>query len=217
MTVALCLPTRLAFVDIETTGARPTCDAITEIAIIRIEDGVETARWQSLIHPGRRIPPWIVHLIGITDAMVADAPPFAEVADTVATLLAGCVFVAHNVRFDHVFLRNAFAALEHGEISAMDDEVAPMNSPMLCTLRLARALYPGYRHHGLDALIARHGLACAARHRAMGDADAIWQFVQLAARDHSEAIMQAALRRAMDSGAEKKRRQRVLRLAGVRP
>ena len=179
------LPPRLAFVDIETTGARPDIDAITEIGIIRVEAGVETGRWQSLIHPGRPIPPLLVRLIGISDAMVANAPVFAELADTVAEQLRGCVFAAHNARFDYAFLRRAFATLGR-----------KFNPPVLCTLRVARALYPGYHRYGLDALIARHGLDCAARHRAMGDAEVLWRFLQMTARDFPAETLAKALAKA---------------------
>jgi DNA polymerase-3 subunit epsilon len=176
----------MALVDLETTGVRPETDAMTEIAILRVENGRETGRWQSLLNPGRAIPSLIVRLIGISDAMVADAPPFAAVADTVAGQLADCVFVAHNARFDHAFLRHAFLALGR-----------PFDPPVLCTLRLARKLYPDHARHGLDALIARHGLACAMRHRAMGDVDALWQFVRLVARAFPAETLAAAFGKAM--------------------
>jgi hypothetical protein len=61
--------------------------------------------------PGQPIPPLIETLVtGISDAMVADAPPFEELADTVAALLDDCVFVAHNARFDYGFIKNEFRA-----------------------------------------------------------------------------------------------------------
>ena len=82
----MSLPSRLAFIDVESTGAHPVRDRITEIAILRIEDGEVVARWESLVAPGQSIPPLIEQVTGISDAMVADAPPFAAVADTVAAL-----------------------------------------------------------------------------------------------------------------------------------
>ena len=102
----MSLPRRLAIIDVESTGAHPVRDRITEIAILRIEDGEVVARWESLVAPGQSIPPLIEQVTGISDAMVADAPPFAAVADTVAALLEGCVFVAHSARFDFGFIRN---------------------------------------------------------------------------------------------------------------
>ena len=48
---------RLAFIDVETTGANPVVDRITEIAILRVENGVLVERWSSLVNPGMAIPP----------------------------------------------------------------------------------------------------------------------------------------------------------------
>ncbi|GHT82446.1 hypothetical protein AGMMS49543_07290 [Betaproteobacteria bacterium] len=180
------LPPRLAFVDLETTGSRATLDAITEIAILRVEDGREVGRWQSLVQPGRLIPSFSVHLTGITNAMVADAPTFTDLADTVSQWLDGCVFAAHNASFDRAFLARAFTSLGQ----TFDPKV-------LCTLKLARVLYPGHYRHGLDALIERHGLICSARHRAMGDVEALWQFVQGIERELAPELIGAALKRVM--------------------
>jgi DNA polymerase-3 subunit epsilon len=182
------LPPRLAFVDLETTGARPDIDAITEIAILRVENGRETGRWQSLINPGRPIPSLLVRLIGISNGMVAHAPSFAEVAEIVTEQLTDCVFVAHNARFDHAFLQRAFARL--GRESEFDP-------PVLCTLKLVRKLYPGHPRHGLDALIARHGFTCSARHRAMGDAEVLWQLARLIEQDFPAPDIAAALKKVM--------------------
>ena len=180
----MSLPDRLAIVDLETTGAHPVRDRITEIAIVRIEGGREVERWSSLVDPGVPIPPTIQRLIGITDAMVASAPAFEALADTVLALLDDTVFVAHNARFDYGFLKSAFSRMAR-----------PFDLPVLCTVKLSRALYPEYHRHGLDALIARHGLQCSARHRAMGDAEVLWQFlVQAQAALPAEAVTQGVAR-----------------------
>ena len=68
-------PQRLAFVDLETTGANPVHDRITEIGIVLVEDG-EVSRWSTLVDPACRIPPFIQTLTGITPERVADAPRF---------------------------------------------------------------------------------------------------------------------------------------------
>lgn len=125
----MSLPRRLAIIDVESTGAHPVRDRITEIAILRIEDGEVVARWESLVAPGQAIPPLIEQVTGISDAMVADAPPFEAVADTVAALLEGCVFVAHSARFDFGFIKNAFTRIGR-EFAA----------PVLCTVKLSRAV-----------------------------------------------------------------------------
>ena len=128
--------------DLETTGGNAVHDRITEIAAVRIENGVETGRWSTLVNPGVRIPPFIQSLTGITDAMVADAPAFEDIANTLLELLDGAVFVAHNVRFDHSFVVN--------ELARMD---IALKIKTLCTVRLSRKLYPQHKGHGLDAIL----------------------------------------------------------------
>ncbi|MEY3105971.1 MAG: polymerase epsilon subunit, partial [Pseudomonadota bacterium] len=66
--------------DLETTGATPLRDRITEIALIRFRDGVEIDRWQTLVNPQTNIPDFIQSLTGITNEMVEDAPVFEKVA-----------------------------------------------------------------------------------------------------------------------------------------
>ena len=98
--------------------------------------------------------------------MVASAPCFGELAGEVLTQLQGCLFVAHNVRFDYGFLRHEFkrAGLE-------------FRADVLCTVKLSRKLFPQHHKHNLGALIERHG-CCRWKpgHRALGDARAIHAF-----------------------------------------
>jgi DNA polymerase-3 subunit epsilon len=158
---------RLAIVDLETTGADPTRDRITEIAILVTQGDSLIEQWSSLINPGMPIPERIQALIGITDAMVEDAPKFCEIADIVVEKLADTVFVAHNVRFDYNFLRAAY-----------ERESRHWTSPVMCSVKFSRALDPEFARHGLDALIERHGYHIESRHRALDDARIVWQFLQ---------------------------------------
>ncbi|WP_193097848.1 exonuclease domain-containing protein [Burkholderia sp. Z1] len=154
----------LVFVDLETTGGSPAEHRITEIGVVEIGPlGVST--WTTLVNPGQSIPPFIQQLTGISDAMVRDAPSFASLAPALFERLDGKLFVAHNASFDRGFLRAEF---ERAGLA--------FNPDVLCTVRLSRALFPRESRHGLDALIERHGLVPAARHRALADADLIWQF-----------------------------------------
>ncbi|MDD3434248.1 MAG: 3'-5' exonuclease, partial [Tepidiphilus sp.] len=102
------LAERYVLLDLETTGAHPERDRITEIALLRFEGGRLVERWQSLVRPDVPIPPLIERLVGITNAMVADAPPFESLAPELLPRLADAVLVAHNARFDYGFLRQAF-------------------------------------------------------------------------------------------------------------
>lgn len=175
----------VAFVDLETTGADPTRDRVTEVGIVKVVDGRLAWEWSTLVDPGCPIPPAIQRFTGISDEMVRAAPPFAALADEIDERLAGSLFVAHNARFDLGFLRAEFARLER-----------PFRPPVLCTVKLSRALYPGHHRHGLDAVMARHGIACEARHRALGDARVLWEFARIVAREHAPEAIAAAMARA---------------------
>jgi len=177
----------LAFVDLETTGTRAEADRVTEIGVVRVDasdDGVRLSEWSTLVDPGVPIPPAIVALTGITDAMVAGAPTFPSVARELAQRLDGAVFVAHNARFDYGFLKHEFARIGHA-----------FSARVLCTVRLSRRLFPEAHGHGLDAVVARHGLAIADRHRALGDARALWAFVDALYRERSAELIEAAAKR----------------------
>lgn len=160
---------RVACVDLETTGGHAARDRIIEAGIVLLEAGEVVEEYSTLVNPGLRIPYAIQQFTGITDAMVADAPPFGKVADEIESRLAGRLFVAHNARFDYGFLRNEFRRIERR-----------FRAPVLCTVRLSRALTPDERGHNLDAVMQRHGIACNARHRALGDAKVLAEFLQIA-------------------------------------
>jgi len=157
---------RLAFVDLETTGATATTDCITEIGIVEVDcNGIR--EWSSLVRPVTRISPFIESLTGISNEMVADAPFFEQLAEELCARLEGCLFIAHNARFDYSFLKNAFRR--------SGIEFKPQ---VLCTVKLSRKLFPGFGRHNLDSLIERHKLPVTQRHRALGDARLIWHFWQ---------------------------------------
>lgn len=154
----------MVFLDLETTGATATVDRITEIGMVELDSG-RVGRYSQLVNPETRIPEFIQGLTGISDDMVRDAPTFAEIARDIANRLEGKLFVAHNARFDYGFIKNEFKRV------GID-----FRARVLCTVKLSRELYPSEARHNLDALIARHGLKADGRHRALADADLIYQF-----------------------------------------
>lgn len=179
----------LAFVDLETTGTDAATDAITEIGIVRVEGAQrpgapKVSEWSTLVDPGRPIPPEIQALTGITDTMVRNAPTFAQVAPEVHARTRDAVFVAHNARFDYGFLKHAFAR-----------EGQAFSARVLCTVKLSRRLFPEAGHHNLDSVIARHSLLVDGRHRALGDARALWSFLQVLYRDLPEETIGEAAKR----------------------
>src|ERR1700761_2025596 len=156
----------IAFVDLETTGGSTGIHRITEVGVVEI--GPQGAsRWSTLVDPQQPIPPFIQQLTGITDAMVRGAPTFDAIAPELFARLDGKLFVAHNASFDRGFLHSEFERVG-----------LAFNPDVLCTVRLSRALFPAEKRHGLDALVERHALVPSDRHRALADADLLWQFWQ---------------------------------------
>lgn len=176
---------KFAIVDIETTGSHARGHGITEVAVV-ITDGQRILdEWQSLVDPGLPIPEHITRLTGIDDDLVADAPPFAAIADELEELLADCVFVAHNVGFDYAFIR--------GHFEEMGRE---WSRPKLCTVRLSRKLLPNVGSFSLGSVCDRLGISNAARHRAMGDAFATAQlFHHLWSLPHGPRTIEDALKK----------------------
>lgn len=98
---------RFALIDLETTGLNIKHDKIIEIAVIILtQQGIESC-WHTLINPKIRIQSEITQLTGIHNEMVSNAKSFGEISIELKSVLEGCVLVAHNVRFDYGFLKNA--------------------------------------------------------------------------------------------------------------
>ena len=148
-----------AVVDLETTGGRASQEKVIEIGIVLFDGEKILEKWETLVHPERSIPPNITRITGINDEMLVDAPKFYEVAKKVVEMTEGAVFVAHNVRFDYLFLREEFQRLGF-----------TFSRKQLCTVRLSRMAFPFLRSYGLSNLIRHFKIPVKNRHRAMGDA-----------------------------------------------
>jgi len=152
---------RFAVVDVETTGSSPRRgDRVIEIAVVVVADGRIDLVYDRLLDPGMAVPPRVTMLTGISTAMVAGQPGFADVTDDLLRVLNGTVFVAHNARFDWAFLVNEFRRGRGLELQG----------PRLCTVRLARRLLPPMDSRGLDYVADYCGVEISQRHRAAGDA-----------------------------------------------
>lgn len=151
-------------------------DKITEIGIVLYDGSTIIDKYQTLVNPGRSIPQEITRITGITNAMVSDAPKFFEVAKKVVEMTEGAIFVAHNVRFDYSFLKEEFSSLGY-----------TFTKRQLCTVRLSRKTFPGLRSYSLGNLITHFGISVSARHRALDDAIATTELLELIlAQDYSE-------------------------------
>ena len=156
------MPSPIAVIDFETTGISPGQGArATEVAIVLIEGERVVDRFQSLMRTGAWISPFITQLTGITNTMVAAAPPADAVMREAARFVGGTPMVAHNAAFDSKFWQ---AELRHAGL--------PAPHPFACTVLLSRRVYPDAPSHKLGNLIAHLGLPRAERaHRALADAE----------------------------------------------
>jgi DNA polymerase-3 subunit epsilon len=172
----------VVFADIETTGLGARSGKIIEIALIRVEQNKIVNEFHSLINPGQHLPDWISSLTGILDTDLDGQPLFDEIADKVAKICEGAVFIAHNVRFDYSFIKNHLADCGYD-----------FKPELLCTVRLSRTLYPGERSHKLENIIYRHGIKVPARHRAYEDAKVLWEFCNVAFKEHGKEVFDTAV------------------------
>lgn len=155
-------------VDVETTGGRAARHRVTEIGAVKVQNGRVIDRWQSLINPQQSIPGSITRLTGITNAMVAGAPIFAEIAEDFQDFMGEAIFVAHNVRFDYGFISEEFRRLDRR-----------FRHPQLCTCASMRSLYPGYKSYSLGNLCRAFNIALESHHRALCDAEAAAELLLL--------------------------------------
>jgi DNA polymerase-3 subunit epsilon len=150
-------------VDLETTGGSPSDSRITEIGAVKMRGGERLGELQTLVDPGVPIPRFITHLTGIDDGAVSGAPGIAEVLPTFDEFASGCVFVAHNARFDFTFVNAELVA--HG--------YPMLPGPPVCTARLARrVVWPDVPNVRLHTLAQYFRTAVRPTHRALSDARA---------------------------------------------
>ena len=164
---------RLAFVDVETSGLSPVENRIAEIGVVTV-DGDRVERWTTLVRGG-------------CDARLDGeerraAPAFRDIAPALAKRLEGRLFIAHNARFDYAFLRAEF---ERAGIV--------FEAPVLCSVMLSRKLWPQLAHHDLDSLAVHHGLRVGERHRALPDADLVWQWWRQLRCERDDAAIARAI------------------------
>lgn len=153
----------IVMLDFETTGLSPGAGArITEVAALRIENGRIVERFVSLVNCGVRVPPFITSLTGITQRMVDAAPCVSEVVPELLRFIGSDMLSAHNASFDEKFLLAEARALG----------LAPQHQGLVCSLKLARRLFPGLPSYKLGALSSSLGIRFAgSAHRAEADAE----------------------------------------------
>jgi len=148
--------------DVETTGLRPLHQRIIEVAAIRFRGGLEIERFATLVNPETRIPEYIAKLTGITDQMVAEAPPFRQFAEHLDDFLGSTLIVGHNVGFDISFVNAEFKRLGR----------PALGNSSLDTLALAVRFIPNIRRPNLERVATALNLLSPGKrlHRAEADA-----------------------------------------------
>ncbi|MBP8001854.1 MAG: DEAD/DEAH box helicase family protein [Chloroflexi bacterium] len=175
--------------DIETTGFDPNRESMIEFAAIvfRGDDILEEV--QTLINPGKPIPPEITRLTGIDDRMMIGAPSLFSVRQKIRSALSDRIIVGHNVSFDMSFLEAEGFGLHQHRID---------------TITLASILIPEAGRYGLEALVNFLNLSNPAgkqTHRALDD---VRQTVELffALRGRALQLDLSTLREITEAGAK---------------
>lgn len=154
----------VAVIDFETTGLPLARGGrATEVAVVLVQGEAIVGRYASLMRSDAWVPPFIEQLTGITNRMLRDAPPAAEVMRAAMRFAEGVPLVAHNAAFDRVFWHG-----EAAQAGCLPDDA----HDFACTLLLSRRVHPDAPNHRLGTLAAYHALPpCGAAHRAMADAE----------------------------------------------
>lgn len=154
------LPTSFIAVDTETTGLDFDLCNIIEIGAVKVENGQIIDSFKSLIKVDEKLPPFIVHLTGITDEMLTDAPSLSDVIADFDAFVGDSILLAHNAAFDMNFLYTAYER-------ALGK---PLSNDYVDTLRVARRALPQLQHRTLPDLCEAFEVVNEGEHRAYGDA-----------------------------------------------
>jgi DNA polymerase-3 subunit epsilon len=148
--------------DFETTGMSPEHgDRPIEVGAVRIENHRIVDRFQGLMNPGFTISWFIESLTGISNALVAAAPPCEEIMARFADWIGEAPLVAHNAGFDRKFLDSELALLGRSR-----------ENPMTCSMLAARRLFPEAANHKLATLVHHCSIPTEGTfHRALADAE----------------------------------------------
>ncbi|MGL4991101.1 MAG: PolC-type DNA polymerase III [Sarcina sp.] len=154
--------------DIETTGFSSKNDKIIEIGAVKIKNGEVIDKFSCFVNPKRTLPAIIIELTGITDEMLIDADSIDNVILKFMEFVGNATMVAHNAAFDVSFIKKNLRDLNKG-----------FNNQVLDTVALARFLYPELKKVKLN-IVAKHlGISLENHHRAVDDAKATAEILQV--------------------------------------
>ena len=146
--------------DLETTGISNVYDEVIEISAVKVRGGQIVDEFSSLVNPGRPIPYAASMVNNITDEMVADAPAFEEVLQAFLCFIADDILVGHNINsFDMKFL--------YRDCDKYFGKT--LTNDFVDTLKIAKMVFPDWKHRRLGDLAEYYGISTVGAHRALAD------------------------------------------------
>ncbi len=147
-------------IDLETTGFSVKDADIIEIAAVRVEGGIISDTYAKLIYPGYFLPKRVTEITGITNAMVIGQPTIEEALPEFLDFIGNNIVVGHNIKHDINFLNKYSKRILYKRLKL----------PHICTLQLARSLFPNIGNYSLHNLADHFNIKYNRRHRALDDA-----------------------------------------------
>ncbi|GKX68519.1 DNA polymerase III subunit alpha [Inconstantimicrobium mannanitabidum] len=154
------IDTTYCVLDLETTGFSPVTEKITEIGIMKCQDGKVIDKFSCFVNPEKPIPSRVVEVTNITDDMVKDAETIEKVFPKMLEFIEGSVLVAHNAPFDVGFLKH------NAKVLGYDFDFTYID-----TLTLAQDIFPEYKSYKLGRIAKNLGIKVEVAHRALDDVD----------------------------------------------
>ena len=154
------IDTTYCVLDLETTGFSFRTEKITEVGIMKVQNGEVIDEFSCFVNPEKPIPPRVVEVTNITDDMVKDAETIDKVMPKILNFIGDSVLVAHNADFDIGFLKY------NANILGLS-----LENTYLDTLRLAKDLFPNFKKYKLGIIAENLGIKVEVAHRALDDVD----------------------------------------------
>ncbi len=147
-------------IDLETTGFDVNRAEVIDIGAVRVEGGIITETFSTLVDPGFFISDRIKELTGITNAMIVGSPKIEEVLPELMDFIGDSILVGHNIKQDVKFI-DKYTRIYMKE---------RFRRPTVCTLELTRKLLPSMPKHSLKDVADYFGISYTRLHRALADA-----------------------------------------------
>ncbi len=154
------LDSTFVVIDVEATGFDVNYAEIIDVGAVRVEGGIITETFSSLVDPGFFIPDRVKELTGITNAMLVGSPKITTVLPQLMDFIGDSIVVGHNIiqdirfidKYTRIYMKKKF------------------KRPYICTLQLSRKLLPSLPKHSLKDLADYFGIHYERLHRALDDA-----------------------------------------------